>query len=75
MTIECTIRWNKPRTAEESTGKALSGILTTAEAETARFIIGGFYFATEKTPGEIFAAFEADGFEMEDFKSIEFATK
>jgi hypothetical protein len=45
----------------------------TCEAKTANRLIGGFYFDTERTPQDIFDDFATDGFEKEDFASIEFA--
>ncbi len=71
--MQVTIRFENPRTAHESVDRALGIILLETEAKTAQRLLGGFYFDTERTPQEIFEAFEAEGFEKEDFASIEFA--
>jgi hypothetical protein len=71
--MQVTIRFENPRTANESVERALGIILLETEAKTAQNLIGGFYFDTERTPQEIFDAFEAEGFVKEDFASIEFA--
>lgn len=71
--MEVTIRFANPRTANTSVDRALGCILLETEAKTAKHLLGGFYFDTDRTPQDIFDAFEADGFEKQDFKSIEFA--
>ena len=71
--MQVTIRFQNTRTANESVERALGIILLETEAQTAQNLISGFYFDTDRTPQEIFDAFEADGFEKEDFASIEFA--
>jgi hypothetical protein len=71
--MEVTIRFANPRSANDSVERALGCILLETEAKTAKRLLGGFYFDTDRTPQDIFDAFEADGFEKEDFKSIEFA--
>lgn len=71
--MQVTIRFADPRTAHESVDRALGCILLQTEAKTANRLIGGFYFDTDRTPQDIFDAFAADGFEKEDFRSIEFS--
>jgi hypothetical protein len=71
--MQVTIRFENARTAHESIERALGSILLATEAKTANRLIGGFYFDTERTPQDIFDGFTADGFEKEDFASIEFA--
>jgi hypothetical protein len=71
--MQVTIRFANPRTAHDSIERALGSILLETELTTARPLIGGFYFDTDRTPQDIFDAFEADGFEKQDFKSIEFS--
>ena len=71
--MQVTIRFANPRTAHDSIERALGSILLATEAKTANHLIGGFYFDTERDPQDIFDAFEADGFEKEDFASIEFS--
>ena len=71
--MQVTIRFANPRTAHESVERALGCILLETEAKTANRLIGGFYFDTERTPQDIFDDFATDGFEKEDFASIEFS--
>jgi hypothetical protein len=71
--MQVTIRFANPRTAHESVERTLGSILLETEAKTANRLIGGFYFDTERDPQAIFDDFTADGFEKEDFASIEFA--
>jgi hypothetical protein len=71
--MEVTIRFANPRTANDSVDRALGCILLETEAKTAKRLLGGFYFDTNRTPQDILDAFAADGFEKEDFKSIEFS--
>ena len=71
--MQVTIRFANARTAHESVERALGSILLQTEAKTANRLIGGFYFDTERTPQDIFDDFATDGFEKEDFASIEFA--
>lgn len=71
--MQVTIRFANPRTAQDSVERALGSILLATEAKTANHLIGGFYFDTARDPQDIFDGFTADGFEKEDFASIEFA--
>jgi hypothetical protein len=71
--MQVTIRFANPRTAHDSVERALGSILLETEAKTANRLIGGFYFDTERTPQDIFDYFATDGFEKEDFASIEFS--
>ena len=71
--MQVTIRFANPRTAHDSIERALGSILLETEAKTANCLIGGFYFDTERDPQDIFDAFAAEGFEKEDFRSIEFS--
>ena len=71
--MQVTIRFANARTAHDSIERALGSILLETEAKTANRLIGGFYFDTERTPQDIFDDFTTDGFEKEDFASIEFA--
>ena len=71
--MQVTIRFANPRTAHDSIERALGSILLETEAQTANRLIGGFYFDTERAPQDIFDDFATDGFEKQDFKSIEFA--
>lgn len=79
MTIECTIRFtdatlgSKTYSPRGAIDRALGSILYATEADTAHLIFGGFFFKTDRKPTEILAAFEEDGFETEDFQSIEFS--
>lgn len=72
MTIEVTIRFANPNEAVE---RALGCVLLVKELATANRLIGGFYFRTERSPAEIFAAFEEEGFEFTDFAQIAFEPK
>ena len=69
MTIECALRFQDSREAPD---RALRVVLTEAEAKTAQFLSGGFWFKTERSPMTILADFQEAGFEFEDFESIEF---
>ena len=71
--MQVTIRFANPRTAHDSIERALGSILLETEAKTANRLIGGFYFNTDRAPQDIFDDFATDGFEKEDFASIEFA--
>ena len=71
--MQVTIRFANARTAHESVERALGSILLETEAKTANHLIGGFYFDTARAPQDIFDDFATDGFEKEDFASIEFA--
>jgi hypothetical protein len=71
--MQVTIRFANARTAHDSVERALGSILLQTEAKTANRLIGGFYFDTARDPQDIFDGFTADGFEKEDFASIEFA--
>ena len=71
--MQVTIRFANPRTAHDSIERALGCILLETEAKTANRLIGGFYFDTERAPQDIFEGFATDGFEKEDFASIEFS--
>ena len=71
--MQVTIRFANPRTAHDSIERALGSILLETEAKTANRLIGGFYFDTDRAPQDIFDDFATDGFEKEDFASIEFA--
>jgi len=70
MTMQVTIRFHASRGAVD---RALGSVLLQKEADTARHLIGGFYFDTERNPQEVFDAFHADGSVNEDFRSIEFS--
>jgi len=71
--MQVTIRFANARTAHDSIERALGSILLENEAKTANRLIGGFYFNTDRAPQDIFDDFATDGFEKEDFASIEFA--
>ena len=71
--MQVTIRFANARTAHDSVERALGSILLQTEAKTANRLIGGFYFDTERDPQDIFDDFATDGFEKEDFASIEFS--
>ena len=71
--MQVTIRFADPRTANASVDRALGCVLLETELTTARPLIGGFYFDTNRTPQEIFGRFEACRFKHEDFASIEFS--
>jgi hypothetical protein len=71
--MQVTIRFANARTAHDSVERALGSILLQTEAKTANRLIGGFYFNTDRAPQDIFDDFATDGFEKEDFASIEFS--
>jgi len=71
--MQVTIRFANARTAHDSVERALGSILLQTEAKTANRLIGGFYFDTERDPQDIFDDFATDGFEKQDFASIEFS--
>jgi hypothetical protein len=71
--MQVTIRFANARTAHESVERALGSILLETEAKTANRLIGGFYFNSDRAPQDIFDDFATDGFEKEDFASIEFS--
>ena len=52
--------------------RVMGVVLTVEEAATVRLLIGGFYYTTDKTPKQVLDAFEAEGFDFEDFRSIAF---
>ena len=51
--MEVTIRFANPRTANDSVDRALGCILLETEAKTAKRLLGGFYFDTNRTPQDI----------------------
>jgi hypothetical protein len=71
MTIEITIRYNgnKSRQSMDSWNRSL---LTTDELQTVQFLIGGFFFLTDRSPLEVLQAFYNHGFKTSDFQSFEF---
>lgn len=71
MTIEYTIRF----TSEAAIDRTIGVVLLTSETETLHRLISGYYFLSERSPLEMIAAFEAEGFEIEDFRDFQFASK
>lgn len=47
-------------------------VLTMKEEVTARQIVGGFYFDSDRSPMLFLAALEEEGFHFDDFYSITF---
>jgi hypothetical protein len=69
MTIECTIRFTNPAAAAEH---FIGTILTIDEIEGLRGLVGGFYFPTNRSALTILTAIDAEGFDTDDFETIEF---
>ena len=68
------ILFHKDLCASAYVDRALECVLTTVEADTAKHLIGGFYFDTNRDIGEILVEFEEDGFDRSsDFRLIEFS--
>ena len=73
MTTEITIRFKNYN--NDVYNRVTGSILLATEAKTAKPLIGGFYFDTQRHPMEVLADFEADGFELGDFENFEFEVK
>jgi hypothetical protein len=71
MTIEITIRYNGNQ-SRQSMDRWNRSLLTTDELQTVQFLIGGFFFRTDRSPMEVLQAFYNHGFETSDFHKFEF---
>jgi len=69
MNIECTVRFHDVRAP---IARAFQAVLLTTEADTAQALVGGFHFKSARSPTQILAAFEAEGFGIAAFEMIEF---
>jgi len=52
--------------------RIIGSVLMQSEVDTIQYLIGGFYFDTERSPTMILAALEEDGYHFDDFESINF---
>ncbi len=70
MTMQVTVRFESTEAVERA---QLAVLTADEEALGFSYLVGGFYYTTDKTPVEVFAAFHQEGFVDEDFESIQFS--
>lgn len=56
----------------DSMNRAMGCVLLEKEAKTVEVVFSGFSFSTDRAPTEVLGDFYADGFDNEDFASVEF---
>lgn len=68
--MRVTMRFRK--LSDEICDRVMGCVLTTKEADTVRYLIGGFSYETDKCPLLALTAFEAEGFHTDDYDSVSF---
>lgn len=71
MTTKVIVKF-LPTNSKETRERFTATVLTTAETDTMGSVFRGIVFEIERSPLELLADMEQEGFEFEDFKAIEF---
>jgi hypothetical protein len=72
--MQVTLRFSRDDRADFAAvlDRLMGCVLLQSELATARMVIGGFYFDTERSPMLFLADLEQEGFHFDDFDSIKF---
>lgn len=70
MTIEITIRLEDPRRDQDALWESIVCEFDIAASHEGH-LVGGFFFRTEREPGDFFMFLQEQGHEMADFENIE----
>lgn len=72
--MQVTIRFFRDTRTEtaEVIDRLMGCVLLQKELPSVRYVIGGFYFDTERSPMLFLADLEREGFHFDDFDSIKF---
>ena len=72
--MKVTLRFSRGTAAERADviDRLMGCVLLQKELPSVRFVIGGFYFDTERSPMLLLVDLEKEGFHFDDFDSIKF---
>ncbi len=72
--MQVVLRFSRDTRAEtaDAIDRLMGCVLLQKELPSVRYVIGGFYFDTERSPMLFLADLEQEGFHFDDFDSIKF---